>query len=470
MSEVTKPLVLNETFANKLDTTNDILADIAYASSTKPNSWEEVRKIIRNGQGPRKFPVGTEFVVGRTKNMTATIGNGDGETPGITAASVTRDTFVHAMGESANKDYEFVYDGGVWTYNGVPVELTTYGISVTGTPILHDEIIIHETADKITWQVLGHNLEELADSQFSYSMTLGTKDVYTELQFDAREALFAVVGENALAAGTYHFLLAAQPWYASDVNKNMQFTLTQDVPVGGQIVLTNTYNATMIGASVKTYASANDTTEIEVATISEGTSGTDLGTVNNAKNTETGVNSIQRALNGNNNYAESAIRQYLNSAGAKTTFWAKQNVWDRKPSWFTDTDGFMYELDDDFIAATGKVKKVFALNTVCDGGGSIKITDRFFLLSRTEVYGGNENSIAEGSVYPFYQMYSDLSQAGTGADSNRIKMRAGTAKYWWLRSPYDGYAGQPRSCYTSGAVYDFNASNSRGVAPACVIY
>ena len=54
-------------------------------------------------------------------------------------------------------------------------------------------------------------------------------------QFDAAEA-FYVVTDSALAAGTYNITMG-NAWGQIVANKTYQFTLTQDVPVGGQLLL-----------------------------------------------------------------------------------------------------------------------------------------------------------------------------------------------------------------------------------------
>lgn len=324
------------------------------------------------------------------------------------------------------------------------------------------------TIDGVVWDILGYDHDEVYDGQGNLaqrSVTIQTHDCISELQFDAREALFAF--PEGLAAGTYHFTVSQQPWYAGDVGKTMQFTLTSDIPADGVIVLGNAYNATMIGSTISVYASCSATTATETATISEGNDGTDLGSVGNAISGNT--NSIQRALLGSNNYNESAIRQYLNSDGTAGTYWTPQNKWDRPPSWNASTAGFLRGFNSDFISAIGKVSKRTTKNTVSDGGGYIDTEEKVFLLSRTEVYAGTNNSISEGTAYKYYSDYSDLSSAGTGADSNRTKYRNNVAKYWWLRSPGTSYASYPLSVSPSGTVSGSLATNSYGVAPACCI-
>lgn len=458
-------LLSEETFAEKLDTTNSLLAAIASGDGgIKFTSFKDLQRITRLGLASKVFAIGDQIVCEKASTTTATVGNSEG-TPGITAASVVRDTFLHAIGTAHNGNYEFYWDGAAWHYNGEAVELSTYGISVTGTPALGDEIVVHETATALVWDVIGIDVDTPADDQFSHSVTLGLHDVFASLQFDAKEALF--YSAEGLSAGTYKFTVTEHPWVAGDVGKTFQFTLAQALPAGGQIVLQGTYNATLAGSTLKTYSGATSNTEIETATITEGSSGTSLGNVSNS--ISGGTNSLQRALLGNNNWAQSAMRQYLNSKAAAGSVWSPKNNWDRSPSWVSSDAGFLNGMDEDFLAVIGEVTKITALNTVSDGGGKATTSEKFFLLSRSEVYGGDEVTGGEGPAYPYYSDYSDLGSAGTGTDANRIKYRNGSAQYWWLRSPYAGYADHVRRVYTTGDVHYYGASTSNGVAPACCI-
>ena len=329
-----------------------------------------------------------------------------------------------------------------------------------------DLLECEKNGSKIQWVVLGIDQDTPADSQFTHSLTLGAVDVYTEMQFDNKEAIFAF--PEGLAAGTYHFTISVQPWVAGDVGKTVQFTIANAIPENGVIVLNNAYNATMIGSTLSVYASNVATTAAETASISEGSDGTDLGSVGNAISGNT--NSIQRAYLGSNKYSESAIRQWLNSDKAAGNVWTPQTKWDRPPSWATTTDGFLRGIDPDFAAVLGTCNKRTALNTISDGGGYMDSTERVFLLSRTEVYGGLNNNVSENAPYDYFKNYSDLSSAGTGADSNRTKYRNNVAKYWWLRSPYTGYAYSPYNVSPSGTIIDYvSATNSYGVVPACCI-
>ena len=299
-----------------------------------------------------------------------------------------------------------------------------------------------------------------------HTATLQLHDCLPSLmQFDAQEALY--YAENGLTAGTYNFTIQD---YDTDYGggKTYQFTLANDVPAKGQLVFGWSYNTQASAAKITSYASSTSTTAIEQVGVTEGSGGTSLGTTDG---NSTNVNHIHRARYGSNNYKESAIRQLLNSSAVAGSVWAPQTKYDRPPSWNSNTAGFMKDIDSDFLAVLGTSPKVVALNTVTDGGGSVTINnDKFFLLSRSEVYGGKENNIDEGEPYTYYSNYSDLSAAGTGDDSNRIKYRSGTAQVWWLRSLNPAYGGSVRYVSTSGHIYDgYATSNSGGVTPACNI-
>lgn len=447
-----------------------VAAIAANTGGYKLESFKDVQTIVRAGLAAQFFHIGDQIVSEKETAITATVGNSEGETAGITAATVTAETFIAAVGSAHNGDYEFIFNGAEWHYNSVPVTLADYGIAITGTPIRGDEVIVHETAAKLIWDIIGIDAETPADPNATHSLTLGLHDVYTEMQFDAREALFAF--PNGLTAGAYKFTITQHPWVSGDVGRVITFTLANDIPAGGQLVVSNSYNSTMIGANISSYSGGASATAIETVTMSEGTvetAATDLGELTNAGSTENNINSIQRALLGSNNWSESAIRQYLNSDKAAGSVWTPKTIYDRPPAWATTAAGFLQGLDPEFVAVLGNVKKATADNTVTDGGGKRINTEKVFLLSRTEIFAGDEVVAGENSAYEYYSDFSDSATASGSADKNRIKYRNGVAKAWWLRSPYASYAYYVRSVISTGALSYSYATYSVGVAPACVI-
>lgn len=330
---------------------------------------------------------------------------------------------------------------------------------------------IHEdtvTIDGIEWDILDYDHDEVykADgTRAKHTVTIQTHDIINELQYSARQAVFAF--PNGLAAGTYHFTVGAHPWVDGDIGKVLTLTLANAIPTGGQLVFNGVYNQTLVGTTISAFALPTSTTAAETVTMIEGNTGTDLGTIQRSKTDA--INSIDRALLGSNNWLESTMRQYLNSDKAAGSVWTPQSVFDRPPTWAATTAGFLHGIDPDFVAVLGNVKKKTGLNTISDGGGTATHDEKVFLLSRSEVFMGDEYAGGEDTPYAYYKNYSDNQSASTGADKNRIKYRADAAKYWWLRSPYAGYANHVWLVHPSGAWYVSNATSALGVAPACCI-
>ena len=326
-----------------------------------------------------------------------------------------------------------------------------------------DQLVCKKGNDDLVWDIIGIDSDTPKDTQFTHSLTLQLHDCLANtMQFDAPEALY--YAESGLAAGTYNFTL---PDYdtASGGGKTYQFTLESDVPEGGQLTFGWSYGTQAANAKITSYSGASSTTQIEQVSVTEGSSGTSLGT---ADSTSTNVNDVRKLRFGSNKYSESAIRQFLNSSAAAGSVWTSKNNFDRPPTWNSSTAGFMNGLDSDFLAVVGIANKVTAISTP-NGGGSVTLNDKFFLLSRSEVFGGLENDINEGSPYPYYKDYSDLSAAGTSADTNRKKYKGGSVQKWWLRSPNSNVTATNRDVPDTGEInYSFVYLNG-GICPACVI-
>lgn len=429
--------------------------------------WKNVQALVRSGAAKNIFHKGDQFTVERETAINATIGNTNGETPGITSATVSADTFINEVGTAHNGDYEFVYDGADWHYGDTAVSLAAYGIIVAGTAKLGDAVVVHETASKMLVTVLGVDQDTPADPQLEHSLTLGWQDCYAELQYDGTEALFAF--PDGLAAGTYHFTIDSTYDTTNNDYSGYQFTLTKAIPQNGVIMFPWSYNTKASVTKISSYASTSDTSALETVSVTNGTDGTSLGNATIAGTPESNINSIHRARYGSNNWRESAIRQLLNSGKAAGQVWTPQTKYDRPPNWASSTAGFLYGMDPDFVSVIGKVKKRTVKNAVNEGGGYEDSVEKVFLLSRSEVYASNENNINEGGPYDYFKDFSDSATVTAGKDTNRIKYRNGSAKYWWLRSPHVGSASYVRGINPSGELYGISAHSTYGVAPACCI-
>lgn len=332
-----------------------------------------------------------------------------------------------------------------------------------------------DTTQNIIWVVRAHDHHTAANNKLTHTMTLETKNVYSlssgvqkAVQYDATEAFY--YAEQELAAGTYNITIANQAWYTADNGKTFQFTLATAVPAGGQLVFVMTYNATLEGKSVKSYANKTTTTALETVTLTEGSEGTSLGTTNGSS---PNVNHMHRAIFGSNNYAQSAVRQWLNSAAVAGSVWTPTNVFDRPASWATSYNGFMHGLPADFLAVVQPAVLACRTNSLFEveslDGAAFAINqlyslkaDKFFLLSRPEIFGDWDSaSYKDGTQLEYYN--------GLTATERIKRDAAGTARYAWLRSPNPSYADSARIVYSSGGVYNNGAYSSYGVAPACII-
>lgn len=337
---------------------------------------------------------------------------------------------------------------------------------------IHKAKRIHEdtvTIDGIVWDILDYDHDEVykADgTRAKHTVTIQTHDSINDLQYSARQAAFAF--PDGLAAGTYHFIVGAHPWVSGDVGKMLTFTIANAIPAGGQLVFNGAYNQTLVGTTITAFASTTSTTAAETVTIIEGNTGTDLGTILRSKTDA--INSIDRAFLGSNNWLESAMRQYLNSDKAAGSVWTPQSVFDRPPTWASTTAGFLNGKSASFISHIGTAKKTTGLNPISDGGGTATHDEKVFLLSRSEVYMGDEYTGGEDTPYAYYKNYSDNQSASTDADKNRIKYRAGAAKLWWIRTPSASNAADVGLVSSSGAWGgNGHAVYALDVAPACCI-
>ena len=182
---------------------------------------------------------------------------------------------------------------------------------------------------------------------------------------------------------------------------------------------------------------------------------------------------------GNNRYSVSNIDQWLNSA-ASSWYSARHsadaaptnaNVWSNYNEYDTEA-GFLANFEADFRAAILDTVIRVAKNTVTDGGGYEDITRKVYLLSNTEVGLANENSVAEGTVWSYFnsatrRQCKPTAEAVSKSEYTNSSLNASSAWYWWLRTPYAGDANVARVVGTDGSLSNDYAYYGRyGVRPA----
>lgn len=310
------------------------------------------------------------------------------------------------------------------------------------------------------WAVMHHG--QHADGR--YYMILRVIKAVDKMMFDQKEAFF--YAESGLTAGTYHINVPTA--YGQCVVGNYQFTLGSDVPAGGRLEFSgNPYSATPVGMNVRVYDSANSMTVAQTAVISSGEGGVKLGDLQAGGDSNVAnMNSIQRACFGNNNYAQSAIRQYFNSDAAAGSVWKSSNKFDMAPDWNATQPGFLRKLPQGFIDIVNAVTISTDTNNVFEvdytKSSSYTLKDKFWLPSRYNVYGSVESGNFSEDFWDYYNGAANIDRI--------IYDTGGTARYAFLRSPGVGSANSVRCAGGStGELNDYSASNGHAECPACEI-
>lgn len=246
---------------------------------------------------------------------------------------------------------------------------------------------------------------ELEDGTTVNGMWLQT--VYAHLkgvQFSHQQAFY--VSDEGMTAGTY-CIGFDYTWGGNGyVNKGdyWNFTLTKDVPAGGK--LAGCYGAPDTDPKnwrIYVYSADGKTVLETVSAVNKGQEGTLLG-VMTAYGDEN-LNGIQQMAYGDNRYATSAIRQYLNSDKPKGEWWTAQTKWDIAPDQLSQIDGYLCGMDPELLTVLKPVKVVTYCNTVtATGQKQVKdITyDKVTLISLEQMYI-NPQIAGEGEAHEYYK-------------------------------------------------------------------
>lgn len=304
------------------------------------------------------------------------------------------------------------------------------------------------------------------------------------VQFGA--SIAAYYCQEALAAGTYIFEITTT--WSKAVAGKYQFTTTQEIPAGGQIVIGRnndfyTWAAPDTDPSawkVHTFSTVGSTTaletNLEVTTVSEGTVLFTLSSA--AKYNANGEGNLQSCGYGYNRWAFSSMRKWLNSDAVAGQWWVASDNADRPAQQLATLDGFMKGFESDFLSVLGKVKVTTALNTTSDSeiGASEVTYDTFFLPSLEQEYIVPQASGVEGAYWPYWKerlgLNSPQEQGSGGINVNHIRYAYDartSAQYCRLRSAYRGHAYDAWNVHTSGGAGNGLATNAIRGCPACVI-
>ena len=289
--------------------------------------------------------------------------------------------------------------------------------------------------------------------------------------FDEPEAIYYFDGTEG--AGTFHIGIGAAYGTGWDTSKSIQFTLAEAPNANDQLVIslsTNNANDPTDGKTWNLYAKGS-TTPRDSGTTSNGTGGTSLGSTSavDAHHTNGRVNAPSRVVYGYGRWSQSAIRQFLNSGAAANAWWSAQNGWDRPPAYAATKDGFLKGLNASILAHVRTCKNV---TVACDGDSNVEDTtyDKVFLGSLEQTYISPQFSGKEGAYWEYYKrLLGRSTPAAQGQTYSRlIKYDLGattTARGRWLRSAHRGNAYHAWHVNSSGYVGNTSAYGGTRCAP-----
>lgn len=255
---------------------------------------------------------------------------------------------------------------------------------------------------QVVWDIINHIPVTLATGEVVPGMQLQMhKCSAYGIQFDHQQAF--MVCPDGLAAGTYNVVFGEKFGdQGANANTSWQFTLTQAVPAGGLLSgFENLPDAATTAFKVKSWATAKDADPIETVTVTAGSEGTNLGTMALTKATDGGLNGMHQVAYGHNRWGTSALRQYLNSAGAD--WFNPLEKFSIRPDQYAK-HGFMAGLSEDFLSAIKPVKVVTALS-ISDGSSaeSEDTYDTFSLLANEQVNAKPQAAGVEGTLSPYWK-------------------------------------------------------------------
>ena len=406
MSEITSPVILDET-GRRIATAVERIA-IAQAP-IDITDFEQIRQIVQLGLAQQYFKIGDQIVV--------------------------------------------QWSNGSSTYD-MPWDVVSFGAATDGDGVVHNN-----------------------------AMWLESHYALPGVQFSGNNAFYVPTAEMPI--GTYYFTMG-NSWGSNVVaGKIYEFTTTKKIPANGQLVLgTATSNTSGLPDTapanwrVRTFANGAQADPDEILTLTEveSSSGTDLGVLSSStKFSTSGINNMQRSAYGYNRWSVSAIRQWLNSSAGVGQWWTQKYAHDHRPDQLASMQGFEAGLPAEFISIVQPVKMTTALDTVSDVdiGTSEDTVDRFFLASLQQESCQPQVADIEGAAWQYWIDRLGKTQAQYETLPAHIRYSISShssAQSVRLRSAVRGGANLTWRVYSSGVVYNTNATYAGCPAPACVIW
>ena len=223
-------LVDKQTYGDKMDALILAVSGITAntGGSSMFSSYAQLQTLIRSGLGAKVFPVGSQVKTERETNLTISIG----DSTGITGATIDEDVFLAAVGESHSGIYEAHYDGAVWhKEDETNINLATYGIQVTGTPVEGDHLVITETDQTLVWDILDHDKHTFQNPSLTKGVVMAMHNSFNYGVLPFNPSQLTYYAASGLAAGKYKFTLVNGAYGGgTGQDGTYVFTITQAIP------------------------------------------------------------------------------------------------------------------------------------------------------------------------------------------------------------------------------------------------
>ena len=308
--------------------------------------------------------------------------------------------------------------------------------------------------EDVSWRVVHKAEEELRDSTKVSGMWLQSRYCTdANVQFSQR-AFYAC--PDGLEAGSYYITFGSTVNHTPIVKDEvLAFTLTKDVPAGGRLFIPDMYSA-KVTWKVRVI-DADGITVLEEVVPAFTATGTSLGTTNtNVQLRNENINGIYEMLYGYNNWAASAVRQYLNSDKPKGEWWQPYDKWDVAPNQLSTLDGYLFDKPSSFKAALREVKTVTYGNNTTDTDDIITY-DKVIIPSLDQMFIAPQYSgDGEGEAFDYYKELRGNNTPFVKDQANPelvITNSAGAARYVLLRSPHRDRSYYEWYVFTTGNVY-----------------
>ena len=468
MSDVTKPLLLDETFSKKMDITNGLLATLARENAPSTVDWEYLEELASDGVFGTMYDIGTTF------------------------SDIWRDT-------AAGVDYTFPWElnhiGEVELQDGEILAnrpwLQMRYASPYGVQFSHQRaftVVAFKVTTALAAGTTYYWTRQSDSKKISFKCPTGGISVGQWLTLNNNKIeIYSTTGNlvasvaatiDTTASGTdlgNSPVLAAGDYYIT-AGSVISFTLASQLEFGDRLGYW----------SSKVYPVTGDGKTIgNGLTVGSSTSGTNLGTLSNNTRNASGSYLINSSYEMNyawNRWKTCALRQFLNSEAGIGGWWISQDGFDIAPDQLTTKPGFLYHykaLAEDtskvaalranaqaFLDSIKTVKVVTYPNTVQDdiGGNTPDITyDRVFIPSLEQMYISPQKS-GEGVYHERWKRQSGLTspmaQYGTYPQIRTYAVENhSSAQSVRLRSAYRGHSCYAWYVYSSGYVDSYSSAH-----------